>query len=178
MKLTWLVMLLLWSPLPGIREKAGPIVPKGTEIFAKLGRSIEADKARQGDLFFATVSVPVFAEGRIAIPPGSFIKGRVERLNVSKEGRRTGIRLRCDTLILPEGKTVVIEAAMSSAEDPAPPQGTEESAPELETGIASNVRKGVEALISLKGGPDQLAKDSEIIITLQADLRLKPTDRD
>ena len=61
------------------------VIPRKTEIFVKIQRSLNAKTARTGDRFHGQVEVPVTVEDKIIIPQGSFIIGHVD---VSKTGGR------------------------------------------------------------------------------------------
>ena len=93
------------------------VVPRKTEIFVQLKRSLNTKTARTGDRFHSQVEVPVTVEDKIIIPKGSFIIGHVD---VSKTGGRVKgkpeMKLLFDTVILPGGTTRDIRAVLASAE--------------------------------------------------------------
>ena len=93
------------------------VIPRKTEIFVQLKRSLNTKTARTGDRFHSQVEVPVTVEDKIIIPKGSFIIGHVD---VSKTGGRVKgkpeMRLLFDTVILPGGTTRDIRAVLASAE--------------------------------------------------------------
>ncbi len=105
------------------------VVPRKTEIFVKIQRSLNTKTARTGDRFHGQVEVPVTVEDKIIIPQGSFIIGHVD---ISQTGGRVKgkaeMRLLFDTVILPGGTTRDIRAVLSSAEgqklDPTREDGT------------------------------------------------------
>ncbi len=105
------------------------VVPRKTEIFVKIQRSLNSKTARTGDRFHGEVEVPVTVDDKIIIPKGSFIIGHVD---VSKTGGRVKgkpeMKLLFDTVILPGGTTRDIRAVLSSAEgqklDPTREDGT------------------------------------------------------
>ena len=93
------------------------VIPRKTEIFVQLKRSLNTKTARTGDRFHGQVEVPVTVEDKIIIPKGSFIIGHVD---VSRTGGRVKgkpeMRLLFDTVILPGGTTRDIRAVLASAE--------------------------------------------------------------
>ena len=105
------------------------VVPRKTEIFVKIQRSLNTKTARTGDRFHGQVEVPVTVEDKIIIPQGSFIIGHVD---ISRTGGRVKgkpeMKLLFDTVILPGGTTRDIRAVLSSAEgqklDPTREDGT------------------------------------------------------
>ena len=120
-------LLLLSSSFAQTLDDA--VIPRKTEIFVKIQRSLNTKTARTGDRFHGQVEVPVTVEDKIIIPQGSFIIGHVD---VSKSGGRVKgkpeMRLLFDTVILPNGTTRDIRAVLSSAEgqklDPIREDGT------------------------------------------------------
>ena len=52
-------------------------VPKGTAITATVGQTLSSDKNHAGDSFAATLSTPVKIGGKIVLPQGAHVTGRV-----------------------------------------------------------------------------------------------------
>ena len=77
-------------------------LPVGTRIQAALNNTISTKTTAAGTRFAAEVKQPVMREGRVIIPAGTVINGRVTQ---SHGGRRisgaSAIRLQPDTIILP-----------------------------------------------------------------------------
>lgn len=93
------------------------IIPRKSEIFIALQRSINSKTASPGDKFSAVVEVPVTQNDKIVIPVGSFIIGHV--VKKKEAGRLKGkgkLMLGFDTIILPDGTTRKMRAAVQSAE--------------------------------------------------------------
>jgi len=59
-------------------------VPKGTSISAAIGQTLASKKNHAGDSFAASLSTPVKVGGKIVIPKGAHVTGRV--LAVRKKG--------------------------------------------------------------------------------------------
>ena len=55
-------------------------VPKGTAITATLGQTLASDQNHPGDSFDARVSTPVEIGGKVVIPKGARISGRVVKV--------------------------------------------------------------------------------------------------
>jgi hypothetical protein len=59
-------------------------VPKGTSISATIGQTLASNKNHAGDSFAASLSTPVKVKGKIVIPKGAHLTGRI--LAAKKEG--------------------------------------------------------------------------------------------
>jgi hypothetical protein len=71
-----------------------------------------------GDKFTATVTVPVYVNGRTIIPAGSIIEGRVTQVTPAKRMNRSGtIAIDFDELVFPNGTAVGLMGILTS-EDP------------------------------------------------------------
>jgi len=55
-------------------------VPKGTAITATLGQTLATDQNHPGDSFDARLSMPVEIDGKVVIPKGARISGRVVKI--------------------------------------------------------------------------------------------------
>lgn len=76
------------KPLPSPKKSTPPAVlvtvPKGTSISATVTQTLASNKNHTGDSFAASVSTPVKVGGKIVIPKGAHITGRV--LAAKKKG--------------------------------------------------------------------------------------------
>jgi type IV secretion system protein VirB10 len=99
---------------PGLAQRDEPadiddadidnLVPRGTRVPLVLLNSISTKHASPGDLVYLESVFPVVIDGRILIPPGTYISGSVT--NVKRTGRVKGrgeIYLRFEQMILPNG---------------------------------------------------------------------------
>jgi hypothetical protein len=79
-------------------------LPIGTRIVALLNNTISTKETPQGTRFAAELKQPVLHDGRIFLPTGSVIQGRVTQIH---GGRRisgaSAIRLQADEITLPYG---------------------------------------------------------------------------
>jgi hypothetical protein len=107
-------------PLPANDPDAGIVtyvpsapgeVPDGTLVKVKLREEISSLTTRPGTKFTATVSEPVMRDGRVVVPVGSMLEGRVTGV---RGGRRVGgsaaIHLEPQTVTLPDGSRYVLHA--------------------------------------------------------------------
>ncbi len=82
------------------------LVETGTRIPLSLINSISTKQAAEGDRVYLESVFPILVNGRIAIPPGSYVMGTVTQ--VKRPGRMKGrgeLYVRFDSLTLPNGVT-------------------------------------------------------------------------
>lgn len=82
------------------------IVDPGTRIPLSLINSVSTKHAAEGDRVYLETVFPILVNGKIVIPPGSYVAGTVTE--VKRPGRLKGrgeIYLRFDSLTLPNGVT-------------------------------------------------------------------------
>ena len=80
------------------------IVPVGTRVPLVLLNSISTKHAAPGDLIYLESVFPVVVDGRIVMPPGTYVSGSVTKSK--RSGRLKGrgeLYVRFERLILPNG---------------------------------------------------------------------------
>lgn len=91
-------------------------LPAGTNIHIRLSQQLSSSETRPGTSFTGQVAKDVMLSGRVVIPQGSELRGRVESV---REGHRLGnratIRLRPDAVVLPDGSQYALHAAVIGA---------------------------------------------------------------
>ena len=109
------------APTPVPAPQAGPsekiTIPAGTRVAVVLQNGVSTRNAKAGDSIYLQTSFPITQNNRIVVPVGSYLRG--ELLDAKRPGRIKGkgeFRLRLDTLILPNGYTVSLNAAPRSAD--------------------------------------------------------------
>src|SRR5690242_17216939 len=103
------------APQAGAGEKV--VVPAGTRVGVVLQNGISTRSAKPGDSVYLQTSFPITVGNRIVIPVGSYLRG--ELIESKRPGRIKGrgeFRMRLNTLILPTGYTVDLNAAPRSAD--------------------------------------------------------------
>jgi len=55
-------------------------VPKGTAISATVGQTLATNKNKVGDTFAASLTTPIKIEGKIVIPKGAHVTGRIVKV--------------------------------------------------------------------------------------------------
>jgi len=93
-----------------------PDLPPGTLVTVRVESQISIDRTREGrtgeeGTFAGVVDEPVVMDGKIAVPRGATVTGRIEAAPASDGGRGRGyIRLTLDTITI-AGKTVALRTS-------------------------------------------------------------------
>lgn len=83
----------------------------GTLIHVRLQESLSTSETSQGVPFTAIVMAPVAQAGKVIIPMGSEVKGRVVTVRAgSRLGGKATLRLRPDVVTLPDGSRYMLHA--------------------------------------------------------------------
>jgi hypothetical protein len=92
------------------------VIPAGTKLPVVLKHAISTKESREGDAVYAETSFPVVANGRVLIPAGTYVQGRIS--HIRQAGRikgRAEVLMHFTTLIYPSGYTVLLPAAVENA---------------------------------------------------------------
>ncbi len=103
-------------PRPGSDSAPGYyVLEPGTRIPLSMINSISTKHAAVGDRIYLETVFPILSDGRIVIPPGSYVAGTVT--SVKRPGRVRGrgqLYVRFDSLTLPNGVTRDFRARIGS----------------------------------------------------------------
>jgi len=91
-------------------------IPAGTRVPVALKHAISTKQTREGDAVYAETTFPVVANGRVLIPAGTYVQGRISR--IQRAGRvkgRAQVLMHFTTLIYPSGYTVLLPGAVENA---------------------------------------------------------------
>jgi hypothetical protein len=108
------------EPRPAPRSLEAPqpgqfAVNTGTRIPLSMINSVSTKHAAEGDRIYLETVFPILSNGKIVIPPGSWVQGTVTQ--IKRPGRVKGrgeLYVRFDTLTLPNGVTRDFRARMGS----------------------------------------------------------------
>jgi hypothetical protein len=92
------------------------IVPTGTTLPLVLHNAITTRNAMPGDPVFLETVFPILVDTRIVIPAGSYVQGEI--LEAKRPGKVKGrgeVRMRLNTIIMPNGYSVKFGAVPSNA---------------------------------------------------------------
>src|SRR5579864_4294840 len=91
-------------------------IPAGTKVPVALKHAVSSKGTREGDGVYAETTFPVVANGRVLIPAGTYVQGRVS--HIQRGGRikgRAEVLMHFTTLIYPSGYTVLLPGAVENA---------------------------------------------------------------
>jgi hypothetical protein len=92
------------------------VIPSGTKVPVSLKHAISTKQTREGDAVYAETTFPVVANGRVLIPAGTYVQGRIS--HIKQAGRISGraeVLMHFTTLIYPSGYTVLLPGAVENA---------------------------------------------------------------
>jgi type IV secretion system protein VirB10 len=102
------------SPSKAAPEKL--LVPSGTRLPLVLHNAVTTRNAKPGDPIYLETLFPIVINDRILIPAGSYVQGEITEAKRPGKVKGTGeIRLRLNTMILPNGYTVNFNAIPTNA---------------------------------------------------------------
>src|ERR1700680_1416842 len=91
------------------------LVPPGTKVPLRMTNTVSTKTASEGERIYLETVFPILANGKIVIPPGSYVAGTVT--DVKRPGRLKGhgeLYIRFDSLTLPNGVTRDFRARIGS----------------------------------------------------------------
>lgn len=105
------------SPAPAAKASPGTLaVPLGTRLPLILHNAVTTRNAKPGDPVYLETLFPIVIHDRILIPAGSYVQGEITEAKRPGKVKGTGeIRMRLNTMILPNGYTVDFNAVPTNA---------------------------------------------------------------
>ena len=91
-------------------------IPAGTKVPVALKHAVSSKGTHEGDSVYAETTFPVVANGRVLIPAGTYVQGRIS--HIQRGGRikgRAEVLMHFTTLIYPSGYTVLLPGAVENA---------------------------------------------------------------
>ena len=102
------------APRPAASEGSVSI-PAGTKIPLTLKQGISTKAVREGDAVYAETAFPFALDGRMLVPAGTYVQGRI--VHVQRGGHikgRAEVLMHFTTLIYPSGYTVILPGAVDN----------------------------------------------------------------
>jgi hypothetical protein len=92
-------------------------VASGTRVLLRLVNAVNTKHTVVGDRVYLETAVPVFVNGRLVIPRGSYVSGTViESQRAGRVKGKSALNLRFDSLTLPNGVTRDFRSRLGSAD--------------------------------------------------------------
>jgi hypothetical protein len=103
------------TPRPSTGETI--TVPSGTRVGVILENGISTGTAKTGDSVYFRTSFPITINNKVIVPVGSYLRGEVAEAKRPGHVKGRGeLRIRLNTLVLPNGYTVELNAAPHSSD--------------------------------------------------------------
>ena len=100
-------------------ERATLTVPAETEVKVQVLSGIHSQINHVNDPVIAELLKPVYVEGKLALPQGSLLDGRITLIRVAGHMRRSAeLGMRFDHITLPDGQEKPVAAVLASLEHP------------------------------------------------------------
>lgn len=103
------------EPASPVRDVNAVVIPGGSKIPLSLKQAISTKNAREGDAVYAETAFPFVVNDRILIPAGTYIQGKISR--VEKPGRsikRAELLIHFTSMIYPSGYTVMLPGSVEN----------------------------------------------------------------
>ncbi len=90
-------------------------LPSGTKVPLVLKHAITTKTAREGDAIYAETNFPVVQDGKMAIPPGTYVQGVISRIQrAGKVKGKAELLVHFTSMIFPSGYTVMLPGAVDN----------------------------------------------------------------
>jgi len=92
------------------------VIASGTRVPVVLKHAISTKGTREGDAVYAETTFPVVQDGRVLVPAGTYVQGRIS--HIERAGHLKGraeVLMHFTTLIYPSGYTVMLPGAVENA---------------------------------------------------------------
>jgi len=99
------------APAPQAAAQASVTLPAGTNVALVLTHPIQSRYIHRGDDIYAQVTFPVESGNEVVIPAGTFVQGRVDKLQ-TKNGRGE-LHLQSAAITFPDGYVAPIEGPIT-----------------------------------------------------------------
>ena len=109
------------SPAPQPANLGSITVPQGSLVALILISNIRSKSTHPGDPVRAAVAFPLAIDARVAIPPGTYVEGVIDRVNAHpSRGAAPSVQLRFTQLLFANGYSVPLVATNAQAAIPIP----------------------------------------------------------
>src|SRR5260370_21970418 len=90
-------------------------IPAGTRVTLSLKQAISTKTAKNGDPVYAETAFPFVVNERVAIPAGTYIQGKIERVQRGGHVKgRAEVLIHFTSMIYPSGYTVMLGGSVEN----------------------------------------------------------------
>lgn len=118
---------LLLAPIAALTLACGPdtvTLPAGTALVAELDRAVAADAGTVGDTVTARLAGDLVAGGRVLLPAGVVLRGRITAVQAADDRRPAAVKLDFRALETDQGvDSVTVRVTAAETERLAPGEG-------------------------------------------------------
>jgi hypothetical protein len=97
-------------------------IPQGTKMRVTLSTPVRSERSMPGDALAATTTAAIEVDGRVVIPAGSIVRGRLTQVipgtGMSSSAKGGFVVLTFDKVTTPEGFTETLAASLTSLAGP------------------------------------------------------------
>ncbi len=105
------------SPASPASSESDYVIEAGTHVLLKLINAVNTKTAAVGDRVYLETAVPVFVNGHLILPRGTYVAGSVtETKQAGRVKGRSALSIRFDSLTLPNGTTRDMRSRPSEAD--------------------------------------------------------------
>lgn len=98
-------------------------IPAETEVATELLSGIHTQVSQEGDSVTARLSKPLYINGRLALPLGTLLDGRITKIRPARRMNRPAeLALRFERIALPDGQAEPVRGVLAGLEKPKPPR--------------------------------------------------------
>lgn len=99
----------------GKTDAKGLTIPAGSQIPISLTQAISTKNAREGDSVYAQTTFPFVVGERVVVPAGTYIQGRISRVERAKHGHgHAEILMHFTSIIYPNGYTIMLPGSVEN----------------------------------------------------------------
>lgn len=111
---------------PNAAAEPGYVIAAGSPLLLRLTNAVNTKSTAVGDRVYLQTAAPVFLNGRLVIPVGSYVTGTVtESDRAGRVKGKAALNLRFESLTLPNGVMRDVRSRAGSADTGANPDRTE-----------------------------------------------------
>jgi hypothetical protein len=103
------------APAPPEAQKTILTIPAGSQVPLSLKQAISTKTAKEGDPVYAETAFPFVVDDRIIIPTGTYVQGKIERVQRGGHVKgRAELLIHFTSMIYPSGYTVMLGGSIEN----------------------------------------------------------------